>query len=53
MADAQDLKSCVPLGAYGFESRPGYFVDFGCDRAHLALPNPEKLPWFSIRFVLF
>lgn len=31
MADAQDLKSCVPLGAYGFESRPGYlgFSDGG------------------------
>jgi hypothetical protein len=24
LADAQDLKSCVPLGTYGFESRFGH-----------------------------
>ena len=24
LADAQDLKSCVPLGTCGFEPRPGY-----------------------------
>ena len=28
MADAQDLKSCFPLGKCGFESRLGYFVFF-------------------------
>ena len=26
LADAQDLKSWVPIGTYGFDSRLGYFV---------------------------
>ena len=30
LADAQDLKSCVPLGTYGFEPRPGYFFFSRC-----------------------
>ena len=29
LADAQDLKSCVPLGTCGFESRSGYFFCAG------------------------
>jgi hypothetical protein len=28
LADAQDLKSCDPLGSYGFEPRPGYLAVF-------------------------
>jgi hypothetical protein len=26
--DAQDLKSCLPKGGYGFDSRLGYFFTF-------------------------
>src|SRR5262245_13589390 len=45
LADAQDLKSCVPLGTYGFEPRSGYLC-LACIWLQQRTKDPDFLGGF-------